>query len=292
MSYPQLITLGLSTKCNQDCIFCSSCGIRKDTDLDMFGYITELIQPTSTIDITGQGEILLHPQFREMTQLITERGADCSFATNGSPLSKDVVHYLDSIALKVMNVSVNSLHAETHQKLTKRPFLPLVLSNLEYLFARPRNYRVSLSMVATAYNWHEMPSLVQYAIAHKANSVRLLALAPSIEYDRDLLVPDTPLVRECLEKSRALANAARLQIVAFSMDPQKKGYSSKCKAPWIQFRIDLDGSVKTCCWSNRTLGNIKQQSWKEIWDGPLWQEFRESVRSGAMTYCQQCREFG
>lgn len=291
MKPPRLITITFSTRCNQDCIFCGLPGERSDTDLNLFDRVRGLVRPGATVDISGRGEIVLHPRFRNIVDEITFLGATASLSSNGTTLTPEVVDYLLGRSVSILNVSVNSLSEETHRVLTRRSFYSAMMHNLEYLLSRPRNFRITLSMVITGYNWTEMPALVQYGADHGVDAVRLLPLAPGFNYqDPGLQLPDHGLVEAALVEARRISDERRIPIRA----PQegKRGYSLRCRAPWSQFRVDMDGSVKTCCWSDQVLGNVQTQRWSEIWEGPLWQEFRGSVASGAMTYCQQCREFG
>lgn len=290
---PTLFTLTMSVRCNQDCIFCAARGDnRSDTALNMFNFIRSEITPGSVVDISGQGEILLHPKFRQIVQYIGEAGARCSFSTNGAALTPDLVDFIDTSSVHLINVSLNSLDRDIYRRLTGRDFLPKIRENLTYLFARLHPFKVSLSMVITAYNSQEILAFTQYGVSVGAASVRLLPLASTIQYyDPGIMPEDTPALREQLTAAINYAHAHKMHIQAFSLDPQVRGYSLKCRAPWQQIRIDLDGSVKTCCWSNRELGNMRTQSLREMWEGPLWNEFRQSVASGAMTFCQNCREF-
>ncbi|MEE1086822.1 MAG: radical SAM protein [Schaedlerella sp.] len=54
--------------------------------------------------------------------------------------------------------------------------------------------------------------------------------------------------------------------------------------------IDLNGNVTTCCYNTRYhFGNLKEQSFEEIWNGELYRAFRRSMAEGRLPYwCREC----
>lgn len=52
-----------------------------------------------------------------------------------------------------------------------------------------------------------------------------------------------------------------------------------CLHPWSNLQILATGEVRVCCWSNRELGNINQNSIDKIWNGPLIEELRDYVKN-------------
>ena len=51
-----------------------------------------------------------------------------------------------------------------------------------------------------------------------------------------------------------------------------------CDVPWLGTSIvQSDGSVNFCCFSSGVAGNVNQQSFEEIWNGPIMQRIRHSL---------------
>ncbi len=194
--------------------------------------------------------------------------------------------------LAVLNVSVNSLNPAAHLALTRRPALPTVLANMDRLCARERSFVLTVSLVVTAINYAEMPHFVRWGSRHHVDAVRLLPLAPGIPVPADLQ-PDPEPVAVMLAEAKA--EARRLGVVLQAPEPQvsgRAGYSQRCRAPWEHMIVDYGGKVIPCCWSPFQVGDLRRQTVQEVWDGPGYAEMRESIRTGAMTHCQYCREFG
>lgn len=79
-----------------------------------------------------------------------------------------------------------------------------------------------------------------------------------------------------------------------------------CFAPWIQATIDPFGNVYPCCYActfqnssedlTRTcwgdedfpMGNLRQESFSHIWNGPKFQEFRNYCNKGRYEMCRCC----
>ena len=69
--------------------------------------------------------------------------------------------------------------------------------------------------------------------------------------------------------------------------PEKRYY---CTKPFEQVQLLENGKMTPCCppWINHyTIGNIKEQSYEEIWNGEKAQEFRKSILDGSFKYCNE-----
>jgi len=65
-------------------------------------------------------------------------------------------------------------------------------------------------------------------------------------------------------------------------------YSNRfCRQPWSFVEIHGTGEVYNCCpgWITKSLGNILEQTWEEVWNGEIAQEFRQSMLDSTFTNC-------
>jgi radical SAM protein with 4Fe4S-binding SPASM domain len=67
-------------------------------------------------------------------------------------------------------------------------------------------------------------------------------------------------------------------------------YAQRCYAPWATFYIRADGDVWPCCMYFPTaLGTLREQSFKQIWDGENYRRLRRAIHSGNPPYyCARC----
>ncbi|MDP1547956.1 MAG: SPASM domain-containing protein, partial [Anaerolineales bacterium] len=74
------------------------------------------------------------------------------------------------------------------------------------------------------------------------------------------------------------------------------GYYEKhpCYAPWSHTLIDFNGNVYVCCMTREKippLGNIIQQSFKEVWDGAAYRQVRLKMHPPSLKPCARCDDF-
>jgi MoaA/NifB/PqqE/SkfB family radical SAM enzyme len=65
-------------------------------------------------------------------------------------------------------------------------------------------------------------------------------------------------------------------------------YSNRfCRQPWSFVEVHLDGKVWNCCpgWVTKPLGNILEQSWEDVWNGKVSQEYRQSMIDSTFKNC-------
>jgi radical SAM protein with 4Fe4S-binding SPASM domain len=66
-----------------------------------------------------------------------------------------------------------------------------------------------------------------------------------------------------------------------------------CMMPWVHMHLLPSSSAVPCCvWPyDKPLGNVKEQTLKEIWNGPAYQELRQQMlQDKKIENCSQCHE--
>lgn len=80
------------------------------------------------------------------------------------------------------------------------------------------------------------------------------------------------------------------------MNPKKKFFlfhqsQSFCSVPWNYFKIDANGTVRTCVKGREILGNIKNQSIQEILNNHKLKEIKQDLYNDKVPYnCVRCRD--
>ena len=299
MNGPRHVFFNLSTGCNYKCAFCVNESLPAHTFMDVGKLLEleELVDGADIIDVTGYGEIILHPRFKDVVDALTWKKKKFSFSTNGSLLTKDVVDRLAQSSLYLVNISINSLDRDTYAMITKTGDIEILLGNLEYLFSIPRKYEITLSAVITSYAIKELDWFVHYAAANKANRLRFLPMTPAITtYPEEMILRDTPENRKALKNAEDLAARFGVPLQSFSFDhaaPAVTTNKNACMAPFDQMCVGQGGEVTPCCWLPfKIMGNLRDTPWREIWESSAYQELRASVARGGSEHCRNCREFG
>ncbi len=65
-----------------------------------------------------------------------------------------------------------------------------------------------------------------------------------------------------------------------------------CIEPWQTFYVRFDGTVAPCVITGRKLGDLNKNTAEEIWNGEIYQKFRESMKGRNKPYeCLHCHLF-
>ena len=97
----RLLQIEPTTRCNYTCGFCVGRHLdQNDLSLDTFRHTLDLLPDLERLEIHGEGEPLMHPDFFEMARLARERGIRLSTITNGSLFSAERIdRILESLSL-------------------------------------------------------------------------------------------------------------------------------------------------------------------------------------------------
>jgi len=300
----------LSHNCNYQCLFCRNSLLPREVLLlENIKDIDTLLALAKSVDITGYGEVTLHPQFDKFLQYFSKFNLPVRFVTNGSNLTKKTIELIMDSTVSEVVISLNSLNPVTYRKITGgMGNLYKVLAGIDNLIQRTsetkRKIRIIFSFVVSQYTFPEIKSIIDYA-KRKDKEASLLDLTPTIkDYTPDLLVADTAETREYLKSMIDYRNETGAQVHIFNLDNRKavenapkdeKALSDIVKrCTWIynQAFIGFNGDIGVCCWSKAIMGNILEQPFSEIWTGQKYQELRDCIRCGDLKYCRNCRREG
>ncbi len=107
-----------TTRCNFTCGFC--CGRhmdQSDQSWEDFAAALSLFPDVRCLEIQGEGEPLLHPQFFEMAALATERGIKVSTISNGSMFNARRIEQILDSGISAIMVSIESADPEEFRRI-------------------------------------------------------------------------------------------------------------------------------------------------------------------------------
>lgn len=294
-----------TTECNFDCkMFCNNSKTKKTTiNISDIKGIESLLARSKFIDITGYGEIMTHPNFEHIISFLSAKKIPIRIVTNGYMLYHPKIRetIIKSTIFELV-ISINSLNPSTHELFSNRPAsLSKVLIGIDHLIKEGfSNKKIQFSFVMNKYNFDEVKSFIDLGNKYGIH-VACLGLTPTIKYERDISIPDTTENREKIKEYYRYAKEKNTSFFIFNFDNQvgaeKRNTSlsesiKNCKWIYEKFFISATGNVGPCCWNNMIMGNILNESFDEIWNGPKYTELRERVKNGDLKYCQNCRKDG
>ena len=314
----ELLALDFTNVCNYRCIFCEAAKYSPNVlRLSEFADIDSLIQRAFYTDITGYGEITVHPDFPEIVKLLTKYNKRFSIVSNGSFLDKHI-ELLASSSMYLLNISLNTLNPDTYKILTgNKGDLNKVLNNIKEFYTYSDNLITTgdkfirqFSFVINAYNFKEMRNFIDYAIQYIRPNVRVRVvfrgLSPTLIYPEGLAPENNEENRKFLQETSQYAQG-KVEFEGFNFamsrehrnnieeksslfDEDLRKIVKGCQTLNNALYIGSDGTVAACCWIRNPLGNIKQQSIEEIRKGEVYQDLARCLREGDLRYCMNCRK--
>jgi cyclic pyranopterin phosphate synthase len=169
------LDLRLNGKCNLECVMCNVWQQPNGTyneenfwqvgQTELFPYLEELI-------VLGGEPFIQKDTFRLINE-VSSRNKKCrwGFITNGQyELNEKILSSLDKIEIRYIQVSLDSVVAETYQAIRKKGHLSRALQTLQALIAysqrrslTQRGFLISVAMCVQKRNWREIHQFFKFA---------------------------------------------------------------------------------------------------------------------------------
>lgn len=290
---PISISVEPTTSCNLRCPECPS-GLRSFTrptgmlQQDMFKNTIEQLKDTLTyLTFYFQGEPYLHPQFLDMVKYASSNGIYTATSTNAHYLKDDIARQTVESGLDRLIISIDGTSQDTYESYRVGGDLSKVIEGTKSIIAwkrklKSRTPHVIFQFLVVRPNEHQVPEVYALADQLGVNQV-VLKTAQIYEYEKGSdLIP----LQEKYSRYRKLDNG---------LYAIKNNFDSHCWKMWHSCVVTWDGKVVPCCFdkdSHFVLGNLKEQSFKEIWFGEQYQAFRASILKSRseIEICKNCTE--
>lgn len=297
-------------------------------DVEQLRELVDGLPRLRRLTLQGLGEPLLWPHLEDMVRHAAARGVDVGFNTNATLLARRRAERLIDAGLAWLHVSLDGATAATYEDVRHgttyepRPGqFERVVANLRGLVAARRERglarpRLLLVFVAMRRNVRELPALVRLAadvgvdevwvqnLSHSFSDTDPAgAYAPMREYAaREALFGDAEhAAAAAFEAARAAAGelGVGLRLPRLDAEPSRQARGAGepgCTWPWDGAYVTHEGVVQPCCMvmgSDRArLGDLREQSFGEVWEGPAYAEFRERLLGGdPPEVCRGCSQY-
>lgn len=271
--FPLELAIEVTNRCNADCIMCSRRNMKRpigDMDLDLFKkIIDEAKSYTELIWLHLAGEPLLHPSLFEMIAYAKSNGVKVGLSTNAILLNKNKSSMIINSGLDLLIISFDGATKEVYERIRRLSNYEKTLDNilyyLEQKIKKTSSPHTQIQFVYMDENKEEINNFMQMWRHTSAETVRF---KPYFKF------PDKEE-----ESSQELEQARNKKI-------------NPCFFLWRQCSIYWDGTVVSCCWDflkQTPLGDIKNSSLKEIWNGPQMQHMRDLHIKGQYKNIDLCK---
>jgi sulfatase maturation enzyme AslB (radical SAM superfamily) len=185
-SLPWNVSLPISDVCNARCSFCTSWFEgRHQLTLEQLEAFEPVLRTAIYVGLVGHGEPLSHPRLGDIADRLSEymdRRSASYTITNGVYLAK-WFDRLDQLRLKSLSCSLNAATEATHQNVMGLGAgeFPRIIEHLRALAAgqvTKKPISVSITLVVTQQNIHEIPAFIELGNDIKAASIYVRTLLP------------------------------------------------------------------------------------------------------------------
>jgi radical SAM protein with 4Fe4S-binding SPASM domain len=315
---PLYVKMKVFYGCNLKCEMCNHWRetreppVSSDRFKDVLDELAEL--GTKKIHISG-GEPLLRPQVPDMVEQASALGIKVTMTTNGTLIDKTKAKRLVEGGLRGVNISIDSPIRKMHEKIRGVAGSFKATVKAVQLFKRYQHkgkLTIRINTVVSRTNYQTLDGLPDLAHELGADGINLIPVDDHCGEilsmrKRDIALFNTEIAPRIAERALALGlmlsdedafpfgrtdsemRLGRAGQYAF-------GYYDKhpCYAPWIHSLIDFNGNVYVCCMTRERippLGNIRQQTFKEIWEGAAYRQMRLKMHPPALAACRRCDDF-
>jgi MoaA/NifB/PqqE/SkfB family radical SAM enzyme len=311
-----VVFIEVTNRCNLLCQTCPRTFFDreplKSLSLAEFISIAEQFPNMQRALLHGIGEPLLNRELPEMIAYLKSRQVEVIINSNGTLLSPEWQEKLVKSQLDEYRCSIDGAKDETYARIRGANLLPKLKTGLEGLVGTKERLgsampRISIWCVATQENLAELPDLLRLAARLAVPEVyvqRMVYFAKSPDeqygmarqtlgifgahgaYQEDVIEACTLLSKELGVDFRASGGRDPLNSLAAAR-PEDFAPWQACLRPWTTAYVTANGNCLPCCispfatpdYESLILGNLFERSFVEIWNDPLYQDFRSRLLS-------------
>jgi len=292
--YPISISFEPTTSCNLRCPECPS-GLRE------FTRPTGMLQKSffqETIDdiykellyliFYFQGEPYLNPDFLDMVKYAHNKGIYTATSTNAHYLTYEKAKKTVESGLDRLIISVDGTTQDVYQQYRVGGKLDKVLEGARNIVKWKKELNsktpfIFFQFLVVKPNEHQIEDIKKLGKEIGVDQVRFKT-AQVYDYDTD----PNQLIPTINKYSRYKKDKdGKMQI--------KSGLNNHCWRLWSGNVLTWDGLVVPCCFDKdamHQLGNLKTQSFKQVWNNSNYQQFRKELMTSRknIDICANCSE--
>ncbi len=302
---PKWIAWEITRRCNLRCVHCRSSSemeVKGHPDFptsEAFRIIDDIESYVKPVVVLSGGEPLIRKDVFEIAQYGTDKGLRMCLATNGTLVDDEICGKIKFSGIKIVSLSLDGSEETVHDDFRSQKGAFAGTVNAARLFKKhgiefivnssftrrnqeeiPKVYHLAKELGATAwYMFMIVPTGrgedIMNELISKEDYEEILDWHYQMEKDEDtMLVRPTcapHYYRVVLQQSKKEGEKFKKRTLKFST-----GGSKGCIAGQLICLIDVDGNVLPCSYFPKPAGNIRETSFKEIWEGSeLFKDLRD-----------------
>ena len=302
---PVLSELALTYKCNLTCRFCyAGCnctvnptGSNDELGIEDFKKIIDTIYKEAkvpSISFTGGEPTLRKEVLLACTEHAKNLGMRVNLITNGTLINEQYANDLKSAGLDSVQVSIEGVTHETHDKLVAHKGAYRKSINAVSLFKK-QNIYVHTNTTLNQINAKEsvlFPEFVKNTLGNDRFSMNLMIPTGSSVFNEGLIIKYSEvgnIVTQIQENSKKhdveFMWYSPIPMCMFNTITNELG-NKGCAACDGLISVGANGDILPCSSYDEPVGNLKKQSFSEIWNGDKAVFLRN--KEYAHPICQSC----
>jgi radical SAM protein with 4Fe4S-binding SPASM domain len=289
--FPAVIQLQTINACNAACIMCPYPLFKKEfprgrMDDELFdkviAEIAERPEVHTFVPMLQNEPFLDKKLFDRIARFkyVTRGRVEVELVTNGAFLTAEAIERIRQVELDVLDISLDAVSKATYERIRIGLNFDEVIAGVERVIdARLPHTSVFVRMVKLRDNAHEVR---QFAARWRARGI------PVFIYTANNRVGALPQFDDKLRLTRD-----QVPLLERVGRRAARAWLGHCPAPFATTDILHDGSVLLCAhdWARKEIiGNVRDQTIAEIWNGDRMREIRAAVHRRAYETLPACRD--
>jgi radical SAM protein with 4Fe4S-binding SPASM domain len=276
------------------------------------------------VSLSFNAEPLLHRRFGELLSITSEHKVPFVYmTTNGILFNERIISQIIEHKVNLLCISVDASTKQTYERIRVGASFERLISNIRAINRVKDRLgsitpHIQLNFVLMRSNIMEFPAFIRLAHELRVDSVGAVHMTPfqglntqteSLHLDKRICnqmlseaskngqIYNMPMVIPSSFRNGTDATLAFENNRLFSLTAGKgENTRSGCLFPWHWVGIHPNGDVRPCGWwydGEPAMGNIKLQTFEEIWNSESYDKLRSEHLSGTLrSTCQFCPAAG
>lgn len=319
---PKWIAWEITRRCNLKCVHCRSSSeavVKEHPDFSLkeaYRVMDDISSYASPVIVLTGGEPLMREDIFDIASYGTEKGFRMCLATNGTLIRDATCEKIKSSGIKIVSLSLDGSNSTSHDDFRKQEgAFEGTINAANLLKEQGIDFIVNSSF--TKRNQEEIPGIYKLAKELGATAWYMFMIVPTgrgeeiieeliskedyekiLEWHYDMESEENEMLvrptcaphyyRIVLQKSKEEGKKFKRRSLKFST-----GGAKGCIAAQVICLIDVDGNVLPCSYFHKSAGNIRELSFKKIWEeSELFKDMRDfkkyKGRCGSCEYIKVC----
>jgi len=315
---PFHVMVDVTRRCNLRCLGCrfhsqqvhrSSLGEESVLDIS-FDILEKLCKElramgTRTLFLLGEGEPFLYSRIFDLISMAKRSGFYITVISNGTLLDKSRVQSIIDSGLDVLMVSLWASSLQEYEKQcpgTDPNNFQRVINGLKLLRSLKAEKQSKLPSVnlhhpINRHNFQQIATMVDLALETGCDTITFAPFLTTLgilssyslsQEEERLLSLSLEQIKKRLRSLSINHNISHL--LARYRSVREIEWTPPCYMGWVHSRVTVDGTILPCKPCNIPMGNLRKDSFHEIWNKSSYRNFRKQVvtHEGLASLGQQC----